>query len=100
MKKLTALQISAYSRFLKAISCPKFSRPAGHAPKKIPVVTIPPGRETPNYLSLNTGHAPTPNREQPHYTGSRMKGIGTLHKSNAVPVFSDDEVLDISKMRR
>jgi len=27
-------------------------------------------------------------------------GIGTMHKSNAVPIFSDKEAKDISSMRR
>jgi hypothetical protein len=34
------------------------------------------------------------------YTGTKMIGIGTLHKSNAVPVFSDDEAKDMARMRR
>ena len=34
------------------------------------------------------------------YTGTKVKGIATMHKSNAVPVFSDEEARDISKMRR
>lgn len=34
------------------------------------------------------------------YTGSKIIGISTLHKSNAVPVFSREEAIDISKMRR
>jgi hypothetical protein len=34
------------------------------------------------------------------YTGTMVKGIATMHKSNAVPVFSDEEAIDISKMRR
>ena len=34
------------------------------------------------------------------YTGTKIKGIGTMHKSNAVPVFSDDEAREISSMRR
>jgi hypothetical protein len=34
------------------------------------------------------------------YTGTKVKGIATMHKSNAVPVFSDEEAVDISKMRR
>jgi hypothetical protein len=34
------------------------------------------------------------------YTGDKMLGIGTLHKSNAVPVFSQEEALDMAKMRR
>ena len=35
-----------------------------------------------------------------HYTGTKIIGIGTLHKSNAVPVFSDEEAIDMAKMRR
>jgi len=34
------------------------------------------------------------------YTGTMVKGIATMHKSNAVPVFSDEQAVDISKMRR
>jgi hypothetical protein len=34
------------------------------------------------------------------YTGSKVRGIATLHKSNAVPVFSDQEAVEISRMRR
>ena len=34
------------------------------------------------------------------YTGTAMVGIGQLHKSNAVPVFSKEDAIDISKMRR
>ena len=34
------------------------------------------------------------------YTGDKMIGIGQLHKSNAVPVFSDEEAIEISRMRR
>lgn len=34
------------------------------------------------------------------YTGDKILGIGTMHKSNAVPIFSEDEAKDISKMRR
>ncbi len=34
------------------------------------------------------------------YTGTKDKGIATMHKSNAVPVFSDEEAVDISRLRR
>ena len=34
------------------------------------------------------------------YTGTKIIGIGTMHKSNAVPIFSDDEAKEISSMRR
>ncbi len=35
-----------------------------------------------------------------HYTGTKMIGIGTLHKSNAVPVFTNDDAKDMARMRR
>lgn len=34
------------------------------------------------------------------YTGTKIIGIGTMHKSNAVPIFNDNEAKDISSMRR
>ena len=36
----------------------------------------------------------------PKYTGDEIIGIGTLHKSNAVPVFSKKEAKDLATMRR
>ena len=39
--------------------------------------------------------------EQQHYSGERkLLGIGMLHKSNLVPVFDQQDAIDISKMRR
>ena len=39
-------------------------------------------------------------KPSPVYTGTKVIGIGTMHKSNAVPIFSDDEAKEISTMRR
>ena len=39
-------------------------------------------------------------KEPMKYTGTLIKGIATMHKSNAVPVINDDEAKDISRMRR
>ena len=62
---------------------------------------IPPGRETRHIPSLDTGHVgAVSSKPAPVYTGDKIIGIGTLHKSNAVPIFSDQEAKDISKMRR
>lgn len=58
------------------------------------------GSDQPKVPSLPfTGGACT-KPEQKVYTGTKVKGIGTMHKSNAVPIFSDEEAVDISKMRR
>jgi hypothetical protein len=60
----------------------------------------PPGRETPHVASQDTGWVPCVKVKDTEYTGNKIKGIGTMHKSNAVPVFSDQEAKDISSMRR
>jgi hypothetical protein len=65
-----------------------------------PSYAPPPGRETPRYPSRDTGLGVAARAPDKVYTGTLMKGIGTLHKSNAVPVFSDEEAVDIAKMRR
>ena len=64
-------------------------------------LSTPPGRETQHYDSLDTGHkGAVKTADIPKYTGTKIKGIGTMHKSNAVPIFSDDEAKDIASMRR
>ena len=51
--------------------------------------------------SLDTGHSgPVSSKPNPQYTGTKILGIGTMHKSNAVPVFSEEEAHDIATMRR
>ena len=55
----------------------------------------------PRTPSLDTGHTGAVNVKAPmQYTGTKVKGIGTMHKSNAVPIFTDDEAKDIAHMRR
>jgi hypothetical protein len=64
-------------------------------------LSVPDGRNTTDYIKSRgdfTGNATMPPPKV--YTGTKVKGIATMHKSNAVPVFSDEEAIDISKMRR
>ena len=43
----------------------------------------------------------TTSRPEPKvYTGDKLMGIATMHKSNMVPVFSSQDAEDISRMRR
>ena len=62
-------------------------------------LSTPAGRDTKHIPSRDTGGnavlAPAK-----VYTGTKVKGIGTMHKSNAVPIFSDEEAIAISNMRR
>jgi len=39
-------------------------------------------------------------KEPQRYTGTLIKGIVTMHKSNAVPVINDEQAREISSMRR
>jgi hypothetical protein len=58
-------------------------------------------RETPDYPSLsNTVAGFAPRKESPKYTGTLIKGISTMHKSNAVPILSEEEARDHASMRR
>ena len=82
---------------------PKFSTDPYNAPKKTMkdfMPKTPPGRETPYIASRDTGWVPCVKVQDQEYTGTKVKGIATLHKSNGVPVFTDQEAIDISKMRR
>jgi hypothetical protein len=63
-------------------------------------LTIPEGRNTTAHIkSVDTGGNATL-KPAKVYTGTKVKGIATMHKSNAVPVFSDEEAVDIARMRR
>jgi len=57
-------------------------------------------RETPEYRSAPDTVGVAARVESPHYTGSLVKGIGTMHKSNAVPIIDEQHMKDIARMRR
>ena len=64
-------------------------------------LSAPAGRETQRISSLDTGHkGAVRTKDIPQYTGTKILGIGTMHKSNAVPIFSDEQAVEISTMRR
>jgi len=64
-------------------------------------LSAPVGRETQRIASRDTGHSgAVRTKDIPKYTGTKILGIGTMHKSNAVPIFSDEQAVEISTMRR
>jgi hypothetical protein len=80
-----------------------------HAPKravfsksftnsKMPRIVIP--RSTDHIPSRADSSGVAARAPDKVYTGTKVKGIGTMHKSHAVPVFSDEEAVEISTMRR
>lgn len=89
--------------WLKMISeIPRISNKTNTRPlaKSMPIPKVPAGRETPQCVSIDTGFIPCTKKSQHSYTGDKMKGVATMHKSNAVPVFTDKEAQEISSMRR
>jgi hypothetical protein len=65
-------------------------------------LTTPVGRtNTAHIPSRDTGHSgAVASKPVPQYTGTAMIGVGVMHKSNSVPIFSDQEAVEISRMRR
>jgi type II secretory pathway pseudopilin PulG len=59
-------------------------------------------KSIPSFQSTSGSHyaESTGRKESKRYTGTLVRGIATMHKSNAVPVISQQEAEDISKMRR
>lgn len=58
-------------------------------------------RPSPKVPSLETKGKFAPTRKEMQYTGNELAGIGTMHKSNSVPVRKDsNDAIDIARMRR
>ena len=97
--KRQAEQQAAAWELLKQKHAPKkpvFSK--SYTNSKMPKIVIPRGTDhIPSRADTGGIAARAPDKV---YTGSAVVGISTLHKSNGVPVFSKEEAIDISKMRR
>jgi hypothetical protein len=72
-----------------------------HSIKGSPMDKPPYVRQT---RSINSLGAPTGAATKPlqpmRYTGTEMLGTATMHKSNGVPVFSKESIVEINTMRR
>jgi hypothetical protein len=52
------------------------------------------------YKSRDSGNGVALKREPNKYTGTLIKGIATMHKSNAVPIINQEQATEIANMRR
>jgi len=52
------------------------------------------------YQSFDSGRMNVEKKENTKYTGTLVKGISTLHKSNAVPIIDEREAKEHASMRR
>ena len=57
-------------------------------------------REEPVYASADSDVINTAPAAKKEYTGTLVKGIATMHKSNAVPIIDQEQATDIANMRR
>ena len=104
-KKLAQQRQAEWDRKLVEFDkmAPKFSTGPYNAPRQTLADVMPrtpPGRETAVIPSQDTGWVPCVKQADKEYTGEKCLGISVLHKSNGIPVFSQEEVISISKMRR
>ena len=94
----------SWKKLLKAQGIESEDRKRTRALKAEPLtykLSAPAGRGNTNHIpSLNSGAGVATLAPAKVYTGTKVMGIATMHKSNAVPVFSDEEAIDISRMRR
>lgn len=67
---------------------------------KSPFEATPWRRESPVIPSFGDQVGSIPAKPEQKYTGTLVKGIATMHKSNAVPVIDKKQMEEISRMRR
>lgn len=106
-KKLTKVQQAEYDAWCRKVGIgtgtKKVTKTTFKSTGKFPKLTIPADRDPKQYKSVDTGvQVANWNKKDKvtQYTGDKMIGIGTLHKSNGIPVFNDTEAKDMAKMRR
>lgn len=71
--------------------------------KQVPGITVEVNHlhpTTPSPEAFAKMRGSTAPRTSAQYTGTEMLGTASMHKSNEVPVFSKEEAVSISKMRR
>ena len=56
--------------------------------------------DAPKISSLPFTAGPCTKKETQKYTGTLIKGIATMHKSNAVPILNQEDAEAVAKMRR
>ena len=57
-------------------------------------------RESPKIPSGDMYDSFVATKREMTYTGDKLVGIATMHKSNSVPIFNHEDAKDIARMRR
>jgi len=103
-RKLTKAQREAEANWEKLNSkwdkIPKFSSVKCAVVDKDFSYQLTSPRETEKIPSLSTPGGSASKVTPLRYTGDKVLGIAQMSKSNAVPVFAQQEAIDIARMRR
>jgi len=92
---------SDHEAWLKTMGVGKSVLPTNKQGKRVGLNEIPDYKSSKPVIALsNKVSAHGPARQQNIYSGTFIKGVATMHKSNAVPISSKEQAIDISNMRR
>lgn len=78
----------------------KATKAVSKAPSKMPQLVIPTERNSRTIASVDSGKGNASLATINQYTGDRIIGLATMHKSNLVPIFNQEAAEDVAKMRR
>lgn len=91
-----------HEAWLKSMGVGKSTLPVNKQGKRVGLNEIPDYRaDLRNTVPMSNsvaGHGTA--REQVKYTGTLIKGIATMHKSNAIPISNKEQAIEVSNMRR
>ena len=88
---------SKHDKFLAKMG---LSNVSSRVSKRGGLVQLPSVMERRGVQTSDTIPASAGRKADQKYTGDLIKGIATMHKSNAVPVINKEQAIDISNMRR
>jgi hypothetical protein len=97
-KKLQAAK-AEHEEWLKKMGVGKTTLPTNKKGQRVGIYEIPDYSTGPRVTSDRVAGNGTA-REAQKYTGTLIKGIATMHKSNAVPIVNRDQAIEVSTMRR
>lgn len=84
MDEYIAYRQGRYKPKLRGTPMPKYNVDSSHR------------QQYPSQAEIGVAFKKEPNT----YTGTLIKGIATMHKSNAVPIISEEQAHEVARMRR
>ena len=101
MKRIHAhdqiMSLEEYDLYVRGLWKPKVKATKFKEYKPTATFQRPPQKD---YPSAGNGIGNCTKKENMQYTGTLIKGIATMHKSNAVPIINKEQAIDIANMRR